>query len=273
MDRRFFLIQPPQRTGAPSDMKRLLLVLAFMGAASAARADTLILEPVADATLFQPSAGNAETADSRGPHLFVGRIAQGTRRRALLRFDLSTLPSGASIDGARLELSVSRTISGVVGVNVHRVTAPWREGDADAGTPGGQGTIPGDDDPTWSQRAFPATPWTTLGGDVVALASGQFTLDGETRVIVPASAAMLADLQAWAADATSNHGWALISDETQTPPTAKRLESAQAANPAARPLLVIDYQVPPRVPVPVGGAVATLALVLSLWLLAARRPR
>ncbi|MBL0039688.1 MAG: DNRLRE domain-containing protein [Xanthomonadales bacterium] len=245
-------------------MKTLMLAFAVIVASGAARADTLMLEPVADATLFQISAGDPETADSQGPHLFVGRIAQGLRRRALLRFDLGALPAGAIIDSARLELSVSRTISGSVNVNLHRMTSAWTEGSADAGTPGGQGTTPGTNDPTWSSSAAPATPWTTLGGDFAATVSGALTLDAEGRYLIPASAGMLDDLGLWINDDGTNFGWALVSDEAQSPPTAKRLESAEAGNASTRPLLVIDYRLPPRVPVPALGAVATLLLVLGI---------
>jgi len=246
-------------------MPRSILACVFLFIACGAHADTLTLAPVADATLFQPSGGNPETADSQGPHLFVGRIAQGLRRRALLRFDLTALPAGAVIDDARLELTVSRTISGSVVVNLHRIVAPWREGSANSGTPGGQGTAPGSDDPTWSQRAFPATPWTSLGGDYAAAPSASVTLDGEIRYTVPATAAMQADLASWQNDDASNFGWALVSDESQTPPTAKRLESGEALDPATRPLLVIDYHQAPRVPVPALSGFAAVLLMLGMW--------
>lgn len=250
--------------------RRFLLAMGLLLSARLTYADVVALEPVADATLFQPSAGNPETADSQGPHLFIGRIAQGTRRRVLLRFDLSALPAGATINSAQLELSVSRTISGVVDVNLHRVVGAWSEGSADAGTPGGQGTTPGNGDPTWSLRAFPATAWTNLGGDHDAAVSGSFALDGEGRYLVPASAGMLADLAGWQADAASNHGWMLLSNETQTPPTAKRLESAEAVDAATRPLLVIDYALAPSTPIPVDARWSLLALAFAIVLVGAR---
>ena len=236
-------------------MKMLMLAFAVIAASGNACADTLTLEATADATLFQASAGNPETADSQGPHLFVGRIAQGLRRRALLRFDLDTLPTGAIITDAHLELSVSRTVSGSVDVNLHRLTSTWREGSANGGTPGGQGTTPDVNDPTWSLSATPATPWATLGGDFAATISGTFALDAEGRYIIPASTGML------------------VSDESQTPPTAKRLESAEAADASTRPLLVIDYRLAPRVPVPALGTLALVVLTLAFALTAMHRHR
>ena len=254
-------------------MKMLMLAFAVIAASGNACADTLTLEATADATLFQASAGNPETADSQGPHLFVGRIAQGLRRRALLRFDLDTLPTGAIITDAHLELSVSRTVSGSVDVNLHRLTSTWREGSANGGTPGGQGTTPDVNDPTWSLSATPATLWATLGGDFAATISGTFALDAEGRYIIPASTGMLADLMSWTDDANANFGWVLVSDESQTPPTAKRLESAEAADASTRPLLVIDYRLAPRVPVPALGTLALVVLTLAFALTAMHRHR
>lgn len=246
-----------------------VIALLWLCAAAAARAELLVLDASADATLYQPLAGDPETADSQGPHLFVGRIVAGTRRRTLLRFDPSTLPANALIQSARLELTVSRTTSGPVDVGLHRVSVPWSEGSANAGTPGGQGTIPGVGDPTWSLRAFPADPWASAGGDFAATASATLTLDGETRYLLPATAAMRADLDAWRANPAGNHGWLLLSNEAQSPPTAKRLESAESSDPAARPLLVIEYALP-ATPVP-GARTSALVLLAFAILLAALR--
>ncbi len=255
-----------------STIHRLGIVLALI--ATPAAADQLVLEPAADASLFQPFSGDLEAADSQGPHLFVGRILQGTRRRALLRFDLSALPEDATINAAQLELTLTRTVSGALSVGAHRVTSAWQEGTANAGTPGGQGTAPGVNDPTWSQRAFPATPWTSAGGDFVAVASGAFTLDGNADYTIPATAGMLADLELWRANAASNFGWILVSDESQTPPTAKRLESSEAANAATRPRLRITYTTSappaPRVPVPIGSPAIWFAAAMLIVLLALR---
>ena len=87
---------------------------------------------------------------------------------------------------------------------------------------------------------------------------GQLTAGANTS-------AMLADLASWQGNDAANFGWALVSDETQTPPTAKRLESAEATDPATRPLLVIDYHLAPRTPIPALGMLATLLLALGVW--------
>ena len=242
-------------------------------------ADTLTLEPSADSTLYQPASQTPEVADSQGPNLFLGRIVGGLRRRVLLRFDLTTLPAGATIDDARLELTVSQTISGAVSVAAHRVTTDWQEGSAETAPPlpVGQGAPPGANDPTWTLSAFPATPWTNAGGDFAAVASGAFTLDGAADYLVPLPAGMLADLVAWQGTPASNLGWILVSDETQSPPTAKRIGSAENTTAATRPRLVIEYTplappqpLVPAVPVPSASPWLLLGLALLLWAFALR---
>ena len=262
-----------------SSLRRMLPLL-LLALVSDAAADVLVVEPAADATLYQPFSGDPETADSQGPHLFVGRIAQGTRRRALLRFDLTALPADATIDSAQLELTVTRTVSGALSVGVHRVQTSRQEGSANAGTPGGQGTTPGANDPTWTLSAFPATPWTTAGGDFVATASGAVTLDAVGDYVFAASAGMLADLTDWQANPAGNLGWILLGDEAQSPPNAKRLESVEAINAATHPRLRINYtpavvQQTPTIPIPVAAPAAWLALAVLIGLVALRshRPR
>ena len=257
-------------------MKLIWSMTALLLCAATATADELVLEPVADASLFQPFSGDPETADSLGPHLFVGRIAQGTRRRAMLRFDVSAIPADATIDEAQLELTLTRTVSGALSVGVHRMLASWQEGSANAGTPGGQGTTPGANDPTWTQRAFPATPWTTAGGDFVATASGLMTLVAEDDYIVPASAGMLTDISDWVANPATNFGWILLGDESQSPPNAKRLESGEAVDAATRPRLritstpAVPVVVTPDIGVPAGSTASWLLLALLIGALALR---
>src|SRR5690606_23584431 len=96
------------------------VVLAIL--APTAWAQELLLEPVAGATLDSEHGAGANGA---GEGLFAGRTALGERRRALLRFDLSSLPAGASLQAAELTLTMDRSITGTVPVRVHRALASW----------------------------------------------------------------------------------------------------------------------------------------------------
>ena len=73
-------------------------------------------------------------------------IRQGDVRSSLVRFDLSALPPGVSIEEAWLELySVNRTNEGDMTIDVHPVLRPWAEGQA-----------------TW-ELATSVVPWTIPG--------------------------------------------------------------------------------------------------------------
>jgi hypothetical protein len=57
----------------------------------------------------------------------VTGLVSATAREALLRFDLSAIPAGATINSAILTMYESALVSGAATINVHRVTAPWTE--------------------------------------------------------------------------------------------------------------------------------------------------
>jgi hypothetical protein len=80
----------------------------------------------------------------------------GTRERGLFKFDLSSIPAGATITSGTLNLyRILGTGSGTV--NVHRVTSEWTEGIAPCS---GTTNIASN----WNQRTS-STNWTVAGGD------------------------------------------------------------------------------------------------------------
>lgn len=79
--------------------------------ASPALADTLVLEPVKDNTLFEDPTGRF--SNGAGQYLFIGRTAGDmgippSRRRALLSFDLSGIPAGSQITAVALQVSINK---------------------------------------------------------------------------------------------------------------------------------------------------------------------
>jgi len=249
-----------------------LLCLAA-GGTSTARAETLLLPAAADATLYEVAVGDMETANSRGEHLFAGRIATSERRRALLRFDLSAVPAGATITSAQLSLSLTRDPPNGTPITMRLVpvTAAWSEGPTDAGSPGGNGVLASAGDPTWTQRAFPATPWLAPGGDFVDVASASTQVNTVARYQWGPGAGMTAQIQAWLDQPAINRGWLLIADEAAGNTTARRFASRESATPADRPELRIEYtggvplpQAPSGIPALSAWAAALLVLVLML---------
>ena len=84
-----------------------------------------------DNTLYESTSG--ELSNGAGMALFVGKTGRGEARRALIQFDLTdSIPAGATIVTATIELQLDRTSSGESNGTDHRVTADWGEGESDA---------------------------------------------------------------------------------------------------------------------------------------------
>ncbi len=254
-----------------------LLCLGTWFAPGTVQAAVLTLEPVADATLYEVAAGDQETANSRGVHLFAGRIVGGLRRRALLRFDLRVIPPGTTINSAQLSMSLTRVPPGTlpaVNFSLMPMTVIWGEGISDAGDPGGNGVLATAGDPTWTQRVFPATPWASAGGDFVAAASAVTSANGLGRYQWGPGPSMVSAVQSWVDAPGNNFGWMLIADEAAGELTARRFASQEAIDASTRPNLLIDYTLSGGGP-PAGNASGIPALsmlgmvglvLLVLWL-------
>lgn len=194
---------------------------------------TIMLSAAKDNSLFSEN----NNSNGSGDDLFTGRTNQGNLRRTLIQFDLSTIPSGATITDAQLKMQGSRQATN--GVAIHRLTADWGEGASVATGQGGQGANPTNNDATWNFSFFNTTSWSTAGGDFMPTASASTSVsNGATSNWTGANVAT--DVQAWIDDSTTNFGWILIGDES-TNNSAVRLLSRESATNA--PLLEITYTV------------------------------
>jgi hypothetical protein len=134
----------------PAALRGLLGTVLFALCLAAQAATTIVLNAVADNSLFSES---DVLSDGAGPHLWVGRTAGGVDRRALVRFDLTAVPQDSVVVGARLRMFMSRTISPDQDISVRRLTASWGEGTSTAGS-GGTGALATAADATWGFRFF-----------------------------------------------------------------------------------------------------------------------
>lgn len=184
-------------------------------------------------------------SNGSGTFLFAGRTLTAQDRRALLSFDLSSIPQGSTVTAATLSLYVSqaRPGSGLVAVSAHRLLNTWGEGASDAGSPGGGGALAEADDATWTKRFHPNTNWATPGGDFSANASSSGNAGNtDTFFEIPSTAQFVADVQGWLDIPSTNFGWILVGP--QTVGDARRFDSRESSTVSTRPTLTVTYTPP-----------------------------
>lgn len=213
-----------------------LLLCIYQLGLSPAHAETTIATPSKDNTLYEHDTGGL--SNGIGAHLFAGTTNGGSKRRAALAFDLASIPSDASINSVALTMNMSRTASGSHPVGLHRLLSDWGEGVSDATAEEGTGASAEAGDATWIHSEFDSTLWTAPGGDYNANASATLEIAGLGSYTWTSTAAMVADVQAWVLDPSSNFGWMLVGDESANG-SAKRFDSGEHGE--NRPTLSIEY--------------------------------
>jgi hypothetical protein len=200
------------------------------GKGAALTVDFLVVSNVRIVTI---PADKDNTLNSNSPENNQGSEALRTGRtgsdggfalqRALLHFDLSSIPAGSTIDSTVLTLYVLRIGPSATGVALHRATADWGEMES-----------------TWSHAFFPGTPWATPGGDFepAATASTGPVDRAEGFMNIPN---LTADVQAWVNDPAANFGWVLRVTEEETPSSAKLLAPREISPESLRPVLRVIY--------------------------------
>jgi len=222
---------------------------------------TVTLTPSKDNTLIESATGSL--SNGQGP-LFVGRTNQPAGqsiRRALMEFDFSTIPAGATVTSAILTLTVGQTHGVAQSMSLFRVTQDWGEGASSGSGSGGQAMA---GDATWLHTFFNTSTWNSPGGDFASTASATTAVSGFAAQTW-SSAQMAGDIQAWAASPSTNFGWVLVGNET-TNFTAYEFFSRESG--ARGPSLSVTY----NAAVPEPGALALVAAGAAP-LLARRRRR
>ena len=240
------------------------------------RADNITLTAVADNTLIENATGIF--SNGAGDAIYVDLIPrQGLgKRRGLVRFDLSTIPSGAVVSAATLTLMLLRTQSETSQVSVHKLTESWGEGTSQCDIPCGQGTISTSNDATWLHRFYPGTNWTNTGGTFSPIVSATATVTSAIGTAFNWSGAQLAaDVQSWLVTPAANAGW-ILRDEASS--SSKAYASRENPAVAQRPQLSITYTVPSPpdnsgdVPLPAWALVILGAGLLGAATRFSRRP-
>ena len=250
-----------------------------------ASAQTVVnLPAVQDATLLGGS--DATTNNSLAdPGMFVGTDGQGNPKRGLLQFNIaSNIPAGATITAVTLQLTVGQVAgsgggSGGGGSSAETIglfdeTHAWGQPANIAGAKSfggtGHGAAPQNGDATWNFAFYnstpaSATPWTVAGGNWTASSTdiADAAVTGTLTSFTWSSPAMIADVQKWLNNPTSNFGWLLKNADETDPTDFRAFWSAQgaAANnaPATAPDLIVTF-----VPEP-GGIFLLIIGAPLLW--------
>src|SRR5262245_47550437 len=85
--------------------KALLFFLIFASVCNAAFGITVTLAPQKDNTLFEDPKGTL--SNGHGVYLYTGLTGVAGLRRGLLAFDLSSIPTGATVTDATLSMFLS----------------------------------------------------------------------------------------------------------------------------------------------------------------------
>ena len=195
-------------------------------------------EGTRDNSIFEESLNS----NGGGDHIFVGNAGGRNTRRALIAFDLSEIPEGATITSVSLQLTVSRTISATSEQSLHRLTADWGEGTVHAPGQEGQGAAAEDGDATWISNFHGDSQWDVAGGDFIETASATADVAGVRSVPEWTGDGLVSDVQQWIDGEVENFGWIIIGNETAFT-SAKRFNAANHPNvdEGARPRLTIRY--------------------------------
>ncbi len=257
----------------------------FAQLVAAPLAAQLAMVPDRDNTLYEPGGQrvgcDSPNSNGAGQYLFAGVTQNGEERRALLHFDLSSIPPGSTITAVTLALNLNRVAPSGAPTDLfglRRLTADWGEGTSDGGSEEGGGGPATANDATWCDRFFEVTPWTSQGGDFVGAASATIAVGTTTpsQQVLGSTPGMVADVQGWVDVPASNLGWILLQESSPSAApgapegdvaTARRFDSREGAG-AVQPVLTVTLAPvgPPIVEVP---ALSSVGLVLLAGLLLA----
>ncbi len=223
-----------------------------------AAADSKTLTPSLDNTLIQATNPSAQLSNGQGD-IFVGRTNQDgsgpatiSIRRGLVEFDIAdNIPADATITGVSLSMRDVMGLNGAQTISLFRVLQAWGQGTSFQN--GGMGAPATQNDATWLYTFYNAAnpsmspTWNTPGGSFSNTLSAS-TVDtansGLPAVFSWSAAQMVADVQFWLANPTSNFGW-LIQGNESIGQTAKRFNGMfSTTSPNVPPELTITYSVP-----------------------------
>jgi hypothetical protein len=221
----------------------IIPLLLFLTVSVSTAQTTVSLTADRDNTLYEDTTGGLSNGAGNG--LFIGKtgISNGNMlRRALIRFDLTSLPANATVTNVSLTIQVNKVNnSNSSSTALYKVSSDWGEGNSSATGNQGQGASSATNDATWIHTFYNTSTWTNAGGDYSSTSSATASI-GTTGAYSYTSSSMVSDVQGWINSSSSNYGWILLGDES-TNNSAKRIASREFGTAANRPTLRVTYTV------------------------------
>jgi hypothetical protein len=239
---------------------RQTLLTAFAAAlmTGAVSAATLTLNPTADAYLRTDQPTSPSPNPGTATELLVGQVSSTTAMRALLSFDLSSIPVNATVNSVSLVMVQSSEDAGsntTITLELHLLTQAFVESQA-----------------AWNNAAT-GTPWTTAGGtfdSAVLSAINVSVRPSQVPYSLPvnqtwASTSSFVSAVQSAADGSNSIAF-LFKDVNETN-TGRELIKFFSKEGTTAPQLTIDYTVA-AIPEPstVGLLMGSVVLVGCVWL-------
>src|SRR6266404_1572707 len=220
----------------------LFSVLCLMASVSA-HADSVILQPSADTSLFEAFPNNNLGANE---NMVAGANGSLLRGRAVFRFDIAgSIPSNAIIQSVSLTLTVVIVPSDggqASTFDLRRLLVDWVEG---AGT-NNAGTAANPGEATWNARLYPSSLWTVPGGsisnDFSEVVSASLLLPDVGTYTFNSTSNLVSDVQTWLQNPARNFGWILMSESEDVAFTVRRIGTRESITNA--PLLNVDFTLP-----------------------------
>jgi hypothetical protein len=192
-----------------------------------------------DAGIWNNNAGDELKNYGSCNILYLNGPATTAKDRALIRYDLSSIPATATITSATVRLVKIGGSTTARNVSIHRVTNNWTEGTAGCGGTAGVAN--------WQQR-MTATPWTTAGGDFDATATATLSVGANAAYSFTATSLV----QGWVNSSFSNHG-ILAKFTTENLNSEIDFASTENGTVANRPQLLVSYTLPVCAAIPTRG--------------------
>jgi hypothetical protein len=215
-----------------------------------------------DASIFDTQAGGSANSNygAGGSQLLQVGYANvsGVYARTLVMFDLSAIPSNATIENVELQFTMGNSgVASSYSLNVHKLSQQWTEGATSFCTYNAacntQGAViaGGGADVTWNETSYSGTnanPWTTTGGSFSSTVSATKAAVGNSPASTYSfiSTELRDDVQSWVSNSAVNFGWILKTDFISTSSSMTRFYSREGAtesgNTSTAPRLVITYR-------------------------------